>query len=109
MLEYLGDRKISICRELTKLHEEVIRTTISEAIGYYKQDGSRPRGEFVLVVEGCTEQPDEEQQTIESALLRVKELTGNGMRPADACREIAKVSPFSKSELYSAYLEENGK
>ena len=109
MLEYLGDRKISLCRELTKIYEEVVRTTISEALELYKQDGNRPRGEFVLVVEGCAEQQSEEPQTIESALSRVKELAANGMRPADACREIAKVSPFSKSELYSAYLEENGK
>ena len=105
MLSYLGDRKISLCRELTKLHEEIIRTTISAAIERFSQDGNRPRGEFVLVVEGCAGQPQEEETTIEAALEQVRSLAENGMRPADACREIAKVTPFSKGELYSAYLE----
>ena len=107
MLKYFGDRRITVCRELTKLHEEIIRTTISGAIEHFKQNA--PRGEFVLVIEGSTETVHEEEQTIDDALQRVKALAENGMRPADACREIAKVSPFSKGELYSAYLGENKK
>ncbi|MCD8096010.1 MAG: 16S rRNA (cytidine(1402)-2'-O)-methyltransferase [Ruminococcus sp.] len=104
LYEFLGERKISLCRELTKLHEEVIRTTISQAIKLYSD--SEPRGEFVLVVEGAQHSPDSED-TPEAALERVKALVNKGMRPADACREIARVSRFSKGELYSLLLEKN--
>ena len=106
MLEYFGDRRISLCRELTKLHEEVMRTTISGSVRYFGQHGNRPRGEYVLVVEGAKEPPQESEQTIEGALAQVRTLAANGMRPADACREIAKVTPFSKGELYTAFMEE---
>lgn len=104
MLEYFGDRRISLCRELTKVHEEVMRTTISQAIEYYKEN--KPRGEYVLVVEGCrNEHSETEVVTIEDALLQVEALVQNGMRAADACKEIAKVTPFSKGELYAARLD----
>ncbi|MCR5121492.1 MAG: 16S rRNA (cytidine(1402)-2'-O)-methyltransferase [Ruminococcus sp.] len=106
LLTFLGDRRVSLCRELTKLHEEIFRTTLSEAAAYYKD--KEPRGEFVLVIEGSAEL-SENEDSIESALEQVKGLAENGMRPADACREIAKVTRFSKGELYTAFLEENGK
>ena len=102
MLEYFGDRKISICRELTKIHEEVIRTTLSEAVEYYSQ--VTPKGEFVLVIEGAEE--IQEEETIESAFLQVKQLVEKGMRGADACKQIAKATGFSKGELYSMLLDE---
>ncbi len=105
LLKYFGDRRISICRELTKLHEEVIRTTLSEAVDLYDDDLRKPRGEYVLVVEGVKPLPEAEL-TLEDALERVKELVESGARAADACREIAKTSGFSKSELYSALLAE---
>ncbi len=106
MLEIFGDRRISICRELTKVHEEVIRTTLSQAVEYYRLN--KPRGEFVLVVEGFEANSDDEGElTPEGALERVTALVENGMRAADACREIAKISAFSKSELYSKYLEQH--
>lgn len=101
MLNFFGDRKISVCRELTKIHEEVRRTTLSEALKYYSDN--TVRGEFVLVVSGA--ENSETPETLEAALEQVVKLADNGMRPADACREIAKVSSFSKSELYTAYLE----
>ena len=103
MLEYFGDRRIALCRELTKVHEEVQRTTLSEAVQYYKEN--KPRGEFVLIIEGAAPEQAEGALTLEEALTRVGELAENGMRAADACREIAKVSPFSKGELYSEYLK----
>ena len=68
---------------------------------------NKPKGEFVLVVEGA-QAADEAAETLESALAQVKGLADNGMRPADACREIAKVTPYSKGELYTAYLEGRG-
>ncbi len=103
LLEFLGDRKIAVCRELTKIHEEVRRTTLSEAVEYYS--ANKPKGEFVLVIEGAQAEQSENMDTIEAALAQVNALAEKGMRPADACREIAKVSAFSKGELYTAYLE----
>jgi 16S rRNA (cytidine1402-2'-O)-methyltransferase len=102
MLTFFGDRRISLCRELTKIHEEVRRTTLSQAVEYYTEN--KPKGEFVLVVEGADSHENEQSETLESALERVKNLVENGMRPADACREIARVTAFSKGELYTAYL-----
>lgn len=107
LYKFFGDRKVSICRELTKLHEETIRTTLSEAVGLYDDNTRKPRGEFVLVIEGLKQEPEAEM-TLSDALLRVKELTEKGMRPTDACREIAKITGFTKSELYSALLAERG-
>ena len=104
MLEYFGDRKISLCRELTKLHEEVIRTTVSGAIDYYKEN--KPRGEYVLVVEGAGESVSGDPETIDEAVELVKDLVAKGMRGADACKSIAKTTGFSKSELYARLLEE---
>ena len=99
MLKFFGDRRIALCRELTKIHEEIIRTTLSQAVEFYTEN--KPKGEFVLVVEGA-QTADEAADTLESALAQVKGLADNGMRPADACREIAKVTPYSKGELYAA-------
>ena len=102
MLTYFGDRKISLCRELTKLHETVLRTTIQGAIDFYSTNN--PKGEFVLVIEGTQIQEDE-NITIESALEKVQALIDKGMRAVDACKEIAKVSEFSKGDLYSEFLD----
>jgi len=102
MLTYFGDRRISICREITKLHETVFRTTFSEAIKHYSE--ITPKGEFVLVIEGATENSNNEQ-TIDEAICSVQKLIEKGMRPVDACKEIAKSTSFSKSELYTKLLE----
>lgn len=101
MLKYFGDRRVSLCRELTKIHEEVIRTTLSEAAARYELE--KPRGEFVLVVEGRHEEPPKDI-TLDDALELVRGLMAEGMRAADACREVAKSVPFTKSELYSAVV-----
>ncbi|MBO5574797.1 MAG: 16S rRNA (cytidine(1402)-2'-O)-methyltransferase [Ruminococcus sp.] len=104
MLEFFGDRKISLCRELTKLHEEVIRTTLSQAVEMYKS--VKPKGEFVLVIEGARESELVKAETMEQALEQVKSLMQKGMRGADACKEIARATGFSKGELYTKLLEE---
>lgn len=103
LLKYFGDRKISICRELTKLHEEVIRTTLSEATEIYDDGGKKPKGEFVLIVEGFSEAFDPDM-TLDDAAAIAKELVAGGMRASDAAREAAKSAPFSKSEIYAAML-----
>lgn len=99
MLEYFGDRKISICRELTKIHEEVIRTTISGAIEYYAD--KNPKGEFVLVVEGFSSEKASEGLTIDDAVEKAQKLISDGMRAVDACKEAARLTGFKKSDIYS--------
>ena len=103
MLEFFGDRKISLCRELTKIHEEVIRTTLTGAIEKY--EAVSPKGEFVLVIEGKPKE-DESPDTIQDAVAQVNELISKGIRAAEACKQIAKITSFSKSELYSKILNE---
>lgn len=98
MLEYFGDRKISLCRELTKVYEEVLRMTISEAIEYYSE--KNPKGEYVLVIEGAKEE-NFKDMTAEDALEMVRKLIANGEKPSDACKSVAKETGFRKSELYS--------
>lgn len=101
MLEYLGDRRISLCREITKHYEEVIRTTVSGALELYRDKS--PKGEYVLIVEGAKEAPPCEK-TIEDAVSDVNVLIERGMKPTDACKEVAKLTGFKKSELYNKLL-----
>ena len=93
-----GDRRISLCRELTKIHEEVLRLTLSEAVEYY--NNNEPRGEFVLVLEGAKDGAGEEI-TIEQAMAQVNKLIEMGEKPTDACKAVAKETGFRKSELYA--------
>lgn len=101
LADFFGtDRKISLCRELTKIHEEVLRMTLGEAVDYYNT--TEPRGEFVLVLEGKTKNSDD-GITLEQALEQVKRLVEAGEKPTDACKAVAKESGFRKGELYSAF------
>ncbi len=93
-----GERRISLCRELTKIHEEVLRITLAEAVEYY--NNNEPRGEFVLVLEGAQESSGEEI-TIEQAMAQVQKLIEMGEKPTDACKAVAKETGFRKSELYA--------
>ncbi|MDE6835011.1 MAG: 16S rRNA (cytidine(1402)-2'-O)-methyltransferase [Ruminococcus sp.] len=100
LAEFFGtERKISLCRELTKIHEEVLRMTLGEAVDYYNIN--EPRGEFVLVMEGKTK--SDEKITLESAMEQVNKLVEMGEKPTEACKAVAKESGFKKSELYSAF------
>ena len=96
------ERPVSLCRELTKLHEEVRRTTLGEAAAYYRENP--PRGEFVLVVAGA--QPREEAAvTLDEGVGQVLALKSQGIRLKDAAREVAEHTGLSKNELYAAALE----
>lgn len=99
MLKYFGDRKISICRELTKIHEEVIRTTLSAAVEYYSD--KTPKGEFVIIIEGFRAERTADGITIDDAVRQARELINSGMRTVNACKKIAKVTGFKKSDIYS--------
>jgi len=103
MAEVFGpDRPISLCRELTKLHEEVIRTTLGGAIGLYTQQP--PKGEFVLVVAGAV--PEEKPAaTASDAALRVAQLMEEGMSRKDAVKQTAQELNLPKNVVYDAALE----
>lgn len=104
MLEYFGDRKISLCRELTKIYEEVLRMTISEAVEYYSLKS--PKGEYVLVIEG-KQNSESDNISIEKALKQVENLVNAGEKPVNACKTVAKEHGFRKSDLYSAFCKSN--
>ena len=102
MAEVFGaNRSISLCRELTKLHEEVIRTTLGGAIALYTNQP--PKGEFVLVVAGCTP-PEKAAATPEDAAQRVRDLMDSGMSRKDAVKQAAKALNLPKNIVYDASL-----
>ena len=92
-----ADRPVSLCRELTKLHEEVRRTTLGQAAAYYQENA--PRGEFVLVVRGA-EKPEELEPSLEDGLVLVDRLRGEGLSLRDAVRQAAKELGLSRNQLY---------
>ncbi|MBQ3841345.1 MAG: 16S rRNA (cytidine(1402)-2'-O)-methyltransferase [Ruminiclostridium sp.] len=106
MLQILGDRRVSLCREMTKIHEEVLRGRISELISYY--ENTNPKGEFVIVVEGNVKIP-EERYVPEEAIEYARQLIVSGEKVSDACKEAAKKYGFTKSEIYSGVISENRK
>lgn len=103
LYETLGERHISIARELTKIHEEILRFTLPEAVAHFA--GTPPRGEFVLVVEGAPAKAEADECTLEEAVAMAKELVEAGERPAEAAKQIAKQTPYKKSALYQGLLE----
>ena len=97
-----NDRPISLCRELTKLHEEVVRTTLGDAIQKYTE--TPPKGEFVLVVAGAA--PEEKvTATAEDGAARALELMESGMSRKDAARQAAKELGLQKNLVYDATLK----
>lgn len=99
-----GERRISLCRELTKLHEEVLRLTLEEACAYYDQN--EPRGEYVLVVEGAPETAPE-TSTLEEALDLVRRQISEGKSRKDAVKAVSALTGFPKNALYDAALKES--
>ena len=97
-----GDRKLSIVRELTKIHEEVIRTTTKYAAENYA-DGS-VKGELVLVLEGAKGSETEENYTLEYAVELAKKLIENGEKPTAAAKSAAEMTGFKKNEIYRELL-----
>ncbi len=98
-----GERPISLCRELTKLHEEVIRTTLQGAMDLYREQ--TPKGEYVLVLAGAPEQAAE-AATAEDAKARVEELMAGGMSRKDAVKQTAQELKLPKNTVYEAALSE---
>ena len=96
-----ADRPISFCRELTKLHEQVLRTTLGEAIAYYTENP--PKGEFVLVVAGAPEAEKQVPSTTDAAA-RVEALMEQGLSRKDAVKQTAQELNLPKNAVYAAAL-----
>ena len=106
MLEYYGDRPIALCRELTKMHEEVVRTTIAAAIEKYTE--TPPKGEFVLIIGGWV--PTEEEMmegvpTMEMMLSEVQALVDEGAKLSSAVKTVSQKYGVSKNALYKEAQE----
>ncbi len=95
------ERRISLCRELTKLHEQILRMTLGEALAYYTEND--PRGEYVLILEGAAE-TSEEALTLEDAVSLALERIASGASKKDAVREVSRKTGFPKNALYDAVL-----
>jgi 16S rRNA (cytidine1402-2'-O)-methyltransferase len=98
IMETFGDRRIAVCRELTKLHEEVFRGTVSEAVDHYPE----PRGEFTLVVEGKTGRDG--PQLTAGIERRLDELRNSGATAREAVAKVAAETGLSRKDLYRAWL-----
>ena len=96
------ERRIALCRELTKLHEETMRCTLGEAVAYYESHD--PKGEYVLVVAGA-EKREAAAVTLEDGVHQVRALVAGGMRLQDAAKEVSAHTGLSKNELYAAALD----
>lgn len=102
LLSALGDRPIAVARELTKLHEQTLRTTLSGAITYFQE--TPPKGEFVLVIGGAPE-PSAPEVTPEQAMNTVRRYRAEGRALKESCKLAAADTGFSKNELYDMALE----
>ena len=99
MLNAFGDRKISICRELTKIHEEIKITSLCEAVEFYSQNP--PKGEFVIVVSGSDPLSNQETYTLEDAVKIAKDYMSDGLSASSAAKSAAVETGIKKSDIYS--------
>ncbi len=103
MLEAWGDRRIALVREISKIHEEVQRTTLRQAAAYYREN--TPKGEFVLVIEGAKPEEPADELTLEQAVLLAETLMEQGCPASEAAKQAAQASPFKKGEIYRLLVE----
>lgn len=107
MSKVFGDRKIALVREITKIHEEVKRTTLFEAVKFYTENP--PKGEFVLVIEGksyeeLSEEKAEEFENI-SVTEQINALIGEGIDKKDAIKQVAVLRNMKKRDVYNEYVK----
>ena len=103
MYDALGDREIAVCREITKLHEQVIKTTLSGAIAHFAE--TKPQGEFVLVIEGAKPQDDDNEYTLEDAVDIARKLQDSGMPASAAAKQAASATGKKKGDIYKLLCE----
>ena len=100
MAEILGEREIAVCRELTKIHEEVFRGSIRDAIACFAE----PRGEFTLVIAGCHEQSGSEMMT-DSIRDKLRQLRLQGVTAKEAVAQISDTTNLTRRAIYKEWLE----
>ena len=98
------ERRIAICRELTKAHEEILRLTLGEAVAYYKEQS--PRGEYVLVVEGAKDAVTANFWDAMDVPSHVQHYIDNGMAKMDAIKQVARDRGVAKNEIYKQMVDE---
>ncbi|MBE6541417.1 MAG: 16S rRNA (cytidine(1402)-2'-O)-methyltransferase [Ruminococcaceae bacterium] len=104
LLKHFGDRQVALCREITKLNEEICRTTIAQAVEIYKE--REPRGEYVLVVAGASKDAGKTDYP-EDPVQHVEQLISEGMSKMDAIKAAAKARGVSKNEVYSLVMKKD--
>ena len=104
MVETLDDRPLAVCRELTKLHEEVFRGTVSQAIEHFQE----PRGEFTLVIQGGTEEPVDIGDAEETARTMLAELRSQGAHAKDAVSQVVEATGLPRRRIYRMWLDSAG-
>ena len=106
LLETVGNRRITICRELTKKHETAFLTTIEEAISYYQEQ--EPKGECVLVIEGRSREEIEQEEISKWEGISIEEhmalYTDQGIEKKEAMKKVAKDRGISKRDVYQELL-----
>lgn len=103
LYEVFGDRPVALCRELTKLHEETVRTTLEQAAAYYRDN--TPKGEYVLVLAGAPPRAADASAP-EDGVSRVLQLKAEGLKMKDAVKQAAEETGLSRNELYQAALKQ---
>ena len=98
IMHVLGDRRIAVCREMTKVYEEIFRGTVSEALVYFE----RPKGEFTLVLEGWTAVTDDGDSNLRA---RIEKMKKDGMKVKDAVNIIAQETDLKRRDIYRAWIE----
>lgn len=99
ILEILGDRNLAVCRELTKLHEEIFRGTVRQSIDYF----TKPRGEFTLIIEGKSK--EEKSDITEDVEKQLHELYLRGVKAKEAVGAVSDQTGLSKKKLYKSWLK----
>jgi len=99
LLEALGDRRLAVCRELTKLHEEIYRGPLSAAIDHFRE----PRGEFTLVIEGAVESPEAGEE--EAAQEELRRLRAQGASARQAVAAVSRRYGLPRRRAYRMWLE----
>lgn len=101
MLKYWGDREVALVKELTKIHETVLRTSLSCAVEYYGENS--PKGEFVIIIAGSKGE-EAASFTLSQAIELAKELTEQGMSASFAAREAAQTTGIKKGDIYRGLI-----
>ena len=102
MNKTFGNREIAIVRELTKIHEQVIRTTLDEAVRLYGDGGLK--GEMVLILKGKEQTETEEELTLEEAVELARKSVESGMSTSEAAKNAAKLTGFKKGDIYKSLI-----